>query len=339
MKAAVIDGYGGSDRLRVREVPDPGPPGSGQVLVRVVAASVNPLDWKIRNGSMRWVMPARFPLILGFDAAGEVLAIGPEVTRFQPGDLVFGNADVNRHGGSFAERVLMREAALTAKPDSLSFEEAAALPIAAQTALQSLRDKGEVVAKEKVLINGAAGGVGHFALQIAVALGARVTAVASGRNQEFLRQLGAHETIDYEDEDFTGRDEEWDVILDAAAKLQYADCEPVLARDGGVYVTTLSGPKHFVWIGLATLGGLFGQRKRARAIFLKPGAEDLATLARLCDQRKLRPHLAEIYSLERIAAAQDHSESGHVRGKVVVRVGEPTSRPPTGRTELAPGCR
>jgi len=320
MKAAVIDGYGGSDRLEVREVPDPQPPGPGQVLVRVRSASVNPLDWKVRNGGMRLLMPARFPLVLGFDAAGEVVAIGPEVTRFQPGDPVFGNADVSRHGGCFAELVLMREASLAAKPDFLSFEQAAALPVAGQTALQALRDTGELVAGEKLLINGASGGVGHFAVQIAVALGARVTAVASGRNQEFLRQLGAQETIDYEEEDFAGRDEAWDVILDAAATRQYADCEPSLARNGGIYVTTLPGPKHFVWIGLTALGSLFGQPKRARAIFLKHRAEDLEVLARMAGQGKLRPVLAEVYPLERIAAAQDHSESGHVRGKVVVRL-------------------
>lgn len=321
MKAAVIDGYGGSERVVIREVPEPGPPGPGQVLVRVRAASVNPLDWRIRNGSMRLLMPARFPLILGFDAAGEVAAIGPEVTRFQPGDPVFGGADVNRHGGAFAELVVMRDAALVAKPESLSFEDAAALPMASLTALQALRDQGELVAGEKVLINGASGGVGHFAVQIALALGARVTAVASGRNQEFLRQLGAQETIDYEEEDFAGRDEEWDVIFDAAGIRQYADCEPALARDGGIYVTTLPGPKHFVWIGLTTLGGLFGQPKRARAVFVKQRADDLEILVRLAAQGKLRPHLTEVYPLERIAAAQDHSESGHVRGKVVVRIG------------------
>ena len=319
MKAAVIDGYGGSDRLVVREVPDPGPPGPGQVLVRVRAASVNPLDWKIRNGSMRLVMPARFPLILGSDAAGEVVAIGPEVTRFQPGDLVFGGVDV-KHQGSYAELALLREAALAAKPDSLSFEEAAALPVAALTALQALRDKGELAAGEKLLINGASGGVGHCAVQLARTLGAQVTAVASGRNQDFLRELGAQETIDYAEEDFTGRDEQWHVILDAAATRQYTDCEPVLDRDGGVYVSTVPGPKLFVWIALTTLGGLFGQKKRARTILVKQRAEDLAVLARMADQGKLRPHLAEVYPLERIAAAHDHSESGHVRGKVGVRI-------------------
>lgn len=321
MKAAVIDGYGGSDRLEVREVPDPEPPGPGQVLVRVRAASVNPVDWKIRKGSLRLVMPATFPLILGYDAAGEVVATGPEVTRVQPGDPVFGGVDVKRTGGAYAELALMRDAALAIKPDALSFEEAAALPVAGLTALQALRDKGELAAREKVLINGASGGVGHLAVQIALALGAEVTAVASGRNQAFLRELGAGETIDYEEEDFTGRDEEWDVILDAAATRQYDDCEPVLSRDGGIYVTTLPGPKLVVWIALTALGGLFGQKRRARTILLKHRAEDLAVLARMVDQGRLRPHLAEVYPLERIGAAHDHSESGHVRGKVGVRIG------------------
>ncbi|HYX24324.1 MAG TPA: NAD(P)-dependent alcohol dehydrogenase [Thermoanaerobaculia bacterium] len=320
MKAAVIDGYGGSDKLVVREVPDPGPPGPGQVLVRVRAASINPFDRMVRSGKVRFLMPARFPLILGHDAAGEVAAIGPEVTRFQPGDPVFGGVDVKRHGGSWAELALIPEGSLASKPVSLSFEEAAALPVAALTSLQALRDKGGLSAGEKVLINGAAGGVGHCAVQVARALGARVTAVASGRNQQFLRELGADETIDYQEEDFTGRDEQWHVILDAAATRQYADCEPVLARDGGVYVSTVPGPKLFVWIALTTLGGLFGQKKRARTILVKQRAEDLAVLARMADQGKLRPHLAEVYPLERIAAAHDHSESGHVRGKVVVRI-------------------
>ncbi|HEX4963213.1 MAG TPA: NAD(P)-dependent alcohol dehydrogenase [Thermoanaerobaculia bacterium] len=320
MKAAVIDGYGGSDRLVVRDVPDPGPPGPGQVLVRVRAASVNPMDWKIRSGSMRLLMPATFPLILGYDAAGEVVETGPEVTRFQPGDLVFGGVDVKRHGGAYAELALMREAAITGQPGSLSFEEAASLPVAGLTALQALRDKGELVAGEKVLVNGASGGVGHFAVQIANALGAHVTAVASGRNQGFLRELGAGETIDYEAEDFAGRDEEWDVVFDAVANRQYADCEGVLAREGGIYVSTLPGPKLFAAIAFTTLGALFGQKRRARTIVVHHRSEDLDVLARLADQGKLRPHLAEVYPLERIAAAHDHSESGHVRGKIGVRI-------------------
>lgn len=170
MKAAVIDGYGGSDRLKVREVAEPGEPGPGQIRLRVRAASVNPVDWMIRQGSLRLVMPAKFPLILGHDAAGEVDAIGPEVTRFQPGDAVYGGIDLLRQGGSYAELALAREAALAIKPAALSFEEAAALPVAGLTALQALRDKGELASGERALINGASGGVGHLAVQIAAAL-------------------------------------------------------------------------------------------------------------------------------------------------------------------------
>jgi NADPH:quinone reductase-like Zn-dependent oxidoreductase len=320
MKAVVIDGYGGSEKLTLRELPDPDPPGPGQILLKVRAAGVNPLDWKIRKGSMRLLMPAKFSLILGFDVAGEVLEIGPEVTRFQPGDAVFGGVDVIRQGGSYAELALAREAALAMKPSSLSFEEAAAIPMAALTALQALRDKGELVAGEDVVVNGASGGVGHFAVQIARALGARVTAATSAKNLEFVRGLGAHEVIDYEEEDFAGRDQTWDVIFDAVAKYTYPDCEPVLARDGGIFVTTLGGPRLMIWIGVTALGGLFGQRKRARLVIIKYRAEGLAFLARLVEQGKLRPEIQKVFALEEIREAHELSETGHVRGKVVVTV-------------------
>ncbi|MFL6236461.1 MAG: NADP-dependent oxidoreductase [Thermoanaerobaculia bacterium] len=175
MKAAVIDAYGGSDRLQVREVPEPGEPGPGQIRLRVRAASVNPIDWKMRRGGLRFVMPAKFPLVLGYDVAGEVDAIGPEVTRFQVGDAVFGLVDPRSPGGAYAEMALARESSLAALPQSLSFEETAALPVAGLTALQALRDKGELVAGETVVVNGASGGVGHLAVQIAHTVGAQVT--------------------------------------------------------------------------------------------------------------------------------------------------------------------
>jgi len=321
MKAAAIDGYGGSERLVIRELPNPGPLGPGQVLVRVRAASVNPIDWKIRRGNLRLVMPARFPLVLGFDLAGEVVAIGPEVTRFEPGDEVFGGADPRSQGGSYAELTLARESELAAKPAALSFEEAAALPVAGATALQALRDKGELVAGETVLVNGAAGGVGHLAVQIAVALGAEVSGVASRTNLDFVRRLGASEVIDYEEEDFTGRDDEWDVIFDAVGNRSYRDAEPALSRNGGIYVSTQVRPRLLIDIALTTLGALLGQKKRARTIIAKPKTVDLTTLARMADQGQLRPAIQKVFPLTEIAKAHDLSESGHVRGKLVVRVG------------------
>jgi NADPH:quinone reductase-like Zn-dependent oxidoreductase len=323
MKATVIDGYGGSERLVVRDLPDPAPPGPGQVLVRVRAASVNPIDWKIRQGKLRLVRRARFPLVLGYDLAGEVVAIGPEVTRFEPGDEVFGGLDPRSPGGSYAELTLAREGELAPKPAALTFEAAAALPVAGVTALQALRGKGELVAGEKVLVNGASGGVGHLAVQIAVALGARVTAVASRRNLDFVRGLGAHEVIDYEEEDFTGRDDEWDVIFDAVGTRTYRDAEPALSRNGGIYVSTQVSPRLVIDVALTTFGGLLGQKKRARAILAKPKTEDLAVLAHLAERGGLRPEIQQVFALEELAQAHDLSESEHVRGKLVVRVALP----------------
>jgi NADPH:quinone reductase-like Zn-dependent oxidoreductase len=321
MKAVAIDGYGPSERLTVRDLPDPGPPGSGQVLLRVRAAGVNPIDWKIRGGSLRLVKPARFPLVLGFDVAGEVVEIGPEVTRFEPGDAVFGVVDLNGLGGSYAELALAREAALAPLPPSLSFEEAAALPVAGLTALQGLRDKGELVAGESVAINGAAGGVGHLAIQIAVALGARVTAVTSGGNLDFVRGLGAHEAIDYEEEEFTASDETWDVLYDLVGNRSFRDCEDVLSPDGGIYISTVVSARLILSAVATTVGGLLGQRKRARIAMVHHRAEDLAVLARLVEQRKLRPVIQEIFPLADVRQAHDLSETGHVRGKIVVSVG------------------
>jgi NADPH:quinone reductase-like Zn-dependent oxidoreductase len=323
MKAAVIDGYGGIERLQVREVPEPGEPGPGQVRLRVRAASVNPIDWKMRRGSLRFVMPAKFPLILGFDAAGEVEAVGPEVTRFQPGDAVYGGIDLRPHRGAYAERALAREAALAAMPRSLSFVEAAALPVAGLTALQALRDRGELAAGERALINGAAGGVGHLAVQIAATVGARVTGVAGARNLDFLHSLGAAEAIDYEEEDFAGRDDAWDVVFDAVGTRSYQECEPSLAHQGGIYVTTAVGPRPFLNAAFTALGGLFGQKKRARWITVRQTAEDLALLGRMVDQGRVRPAIQEVFPLARVGDAHALSETGRVRGKLVIELGEP----------------
>jgi NADPH:quinone reductase-like Zn-dependent oxidoreductase len=319
MRAAVLDGYGGSERLVIREVEAPRP-GPGEVLVKVAATSVNPIDWKIRAGHMRFVKRARFPVILGFDMAGEVVEIGPEVSRFAPGDAVYGLLD-SPLGGSYAEYAVARESSLAPKPDSLAFEEAAAVPLAGLTALQALRDRGELAPGEKLLVNGAAGGVGHFAVQIGAALGAEVTGVASARNRDLVLTLGASQMLDYEEVDFTGEDELYDVIFDAVAKLSFDDCAPVLSPDGGVYVSTLPSPRLLVWVALTTLGGFVGRRRRARIVFAHPSGQDLDVLGHLANIGKLRPAVGRVYPLEEIRRAHDASESGHARGKIVVRIG------------------
>ena len=244
MKAIVIDGYGGADRLRLDERPDPAP-GAGEVLIDVRAASVNPVDWKIRKGELRLFLRPRFPYIPGSDVAGEVAAVGPGVTRFKPGDAVVAFVDLKR-GGGYAERAVAKESAAALKAGSLSFADAACLPIAGCTALQALRDHGGLRAGGSALINGGAGGVGHFVVQIAKALGATVAATCGPSNVDFVRSLGADPVIDYSREEFPRRPERYDVILDAVARSSFAACRGVL-NPGGVYVTTVPDPSTLFW--------------------------------------------------------------------------------------------
>jgi NADPH:quinone reductase-like Zn-dependent oxidoreductase len=326
MRAAVIEEEGGNrdgDRLRVRDVPEPPAPAPGAVLLKVRAAGINPADWQRARRGVPFAWPSRLPRILGLDVAGEVEAIGPEVTRFAPGDAVYGLC-VPALGGSFAERVTARESALAIKPASLSFTEAAALPLAGLTALQGLRDRGQLAAGETVLINGAAGGVGHLAVQIARALGARLTAVASHGDLDFVRSLGAREVIDPEEEDFAGRDDAWDVILDAAGDHTFSDCEASLTGDGGIYVTTRVDPRTLLNVLFSSLGSWFGQKRRARWITARPNGDDLTLLARLADQGRLRPHVQDSFPLERVGQALEVGAEGGVRGKLVLRIGEET---------------
>jgi NADPH:quinone reductase-like Zn-dependent oxidoreductase len=358
MRAAVVTGYGGVERLELREI-DPPEPGSGQLLVRVRAAGVNPIDWKIRRGGLRLLLPARFPLVLGFDVAGEVAAIGPEVADFEPGDPVYAMLD-SRHGGGYAEYAVVGEAAAAPKPEALDWEEAAAVPVAALTALQALRDRPGLRPGQRVAITGAAGGVGHFAVQLAAALGARVTAVAAPDRQDFVRQLGAERAVDYSREDFTtlgegaadgaepgsgsrpggpdddgGRDGDdpedageggdagglYDVVFDAAGASSFAACEPALAA-GGVYVTTNPGPAIFLAQLRAGLAALIDRRhaRRATTFRVHPSGDDLADLAALIAAGRIRPVIERVYPLAEVRQAHAAGEAGHRRGKLVLRI-------------------
>jgi NADPH:quinone reductase-like Zn-dependent oxidoreductase len=318
MKAAVIRGYGGAERLEIRDMPRP-EPGSGQILIRVRAAGVNPIDWKIRQGKMRLVMPARFPLVLGFDAAGVVEAVGPEVPDFEPGDRVYACLD-QRHGGAYAEYALAAQAVTAAIPAALSFEEAAAIPLAALTALQALRDKANLQPGDEVLINGASGGVGHFAVQIARILGARVTGVASERQREMLLALGADRFLDYAQEDFTDGEETYRVIFDVAGNASFRECDFILA-ERGVYVTTQVGPASWLSSVKTRLTGLIEEKaRRASLIITRPDGADLEDISRWVEKGLLRPLIDQVFPLEEIRRAHEAIESGHTRGKIVIRI-------------------
>jgi NADPH:quinone reductase-like Zn-dependent oxidoreductase len=320
MKAAVIDDYGGIDRLRLRDVERPAP-AAGEVLIRVHAAGLNPVDWKIRRGMLRLVLWWRFPIILGFDVAGVVEAVGPSVTRFHPGDRVVAMLSARGHGpGGYAEYAVALESAAALKPESLSFEEAASLPVAALTALQSLRDLGRLEAGGSALINGASGGVGSFAVQLGRALGAaNITGVCGPGNLALVRSLGADTVIDYTRDDFTRRPEHYDVVLDAVAKSSFGACRRVL-NASGTYITTLPAPGPLVWTALRPAARLLGFRKRACFVVARPHGSDLEFLGRLANEGKLKPLIDGVFPLDQVAEAHRASETQRVRGKIVLRV-------------------
>lgn len=314
MRAAVIARYGPPNVFEIRDVPQP-EIGPGKVLVRVHAASVNPVDWRIRSGSLRFVLPTRLPLILGYDIGGVVAEVGPGVSEFKPGDEVFAYIDTFLRGGGYAEFASVSRRVLAPKPANLGFVEAAAVPLAATTALQALRDYGQIHSKSQVLVNGASGGVGTFAVQIAKMFGAEVTGVCGPNNVELVQQLGADRVVDYTKTDFTQESRQYDIVLDAVAKSSYTACRRVL-KPNGHYISTLPSPKQFLRQGLTWLLG--GQR--SHTFFARPDGGDLRHLKDLIESGKVRPIIDRTFSLEEVAQAHELSQAGHARGKLVLQV-------------------
>ncbi|HWW83274.1 MAG TPA: NAD(P)-dependent alcohol dehydrogenase [Vicinamibacterales bacterium] len=321
MKAIVFHQYGAPDVLKYEEVDKP-VPGDDQILLRVHAASVNPLDWHGMRGKpyiMRVASGLRQPKAnrLGTDVAGQVEAAGRNVTRFKPGDSVFG---VCR--GAFSEYACARESALTLKPDHVTFEQAAAVPVAAFTALQGLRDKGRLQSGQKVLINGAAGGVGTFAVQIARSLGAEVTGVCSTRNVDLVGSIGADSVIDYSKEDFTTSQQRFDVIFDCMGNHSLLACRRLLTPTG-TYVAVggpngpLMGPLAF-WMRVLVFSRFVSQ---TMLMFIaNPNRKDLAYMGELVETGKVSPVIERRYGLAEVPEAIRHLERGHARGKVIIAV-------------------
>ena len=314
MKAFVYEKYGPPETLRMKEVDKPAPV-AGEVLVKVLALSVNPADWHCMRGkplfshaTLGWLRPKH--RILGADIAGRVEAVGSGVTRFEPGDEVY--ADLADHGfGGFAEYVSVPADALAPKPANLSFEEAAAVPLAAVTALQGLRRHGEVQPGQKVLVNGASGGVGTFAVQIAKSYGAEVTAVTSTRNLDLVRSLGADHVVDYTTTDFARDGQRYDLILDAVGNRSAPDLKRALTESGKAAVIGFTSVAKL--IGLSLRGG-----KNIAMVLVHTAATDLELLSQLIEAGKVRPHIDRRYLFAEIPAAIAYLEEGHARGKVVV---------------------
>jgi NADPH:quinone reductase-like Zn-dependent oxidoreductase len=320
MKAIVYPKYGPPDVLQLKEVERPVPK-DGEILVKVLAASANPLDWHLMRaspffvrlgGGLRKPKDSR----LGADLAGRVEAVGTNVTQFQPGDEVFG-----AYAGSFAEYAAVPENRVALKPANSSFEQAAAIPVAAITALQGLRDTGQIQPGQKVLVNGASGGVGTFAVQIARAFGAEVTAVCSTRNVDMLRSIGADHVVDYTQEDFTRNGQHYDLIYDAVGNRSVSDYRRALNPNGTCAIAGFQSlPRLFGHMILGPLRSKIGNKKVGLMGTAKMNQKDLVYVKELVEAGKVVPVIDRRYPLRETAEAIRYLEEGHARGKVVITV-------------------
>ena len=328
MKAIVYCDYGSADVLKLEDIEKP-TPGDDDVLVRVRAAALNPLDWHYMRGTpyiMRMETGLRKPKVtrLGVDFAGTVEAVGKNVTQFKPGDDVFGGRT-----GAFAEYVTVRQdRSVVLKPQNLTFEQAASVPVAAITALQGLRDKGNVQPGQKVLINGASGGVGTFAVQIARSFGADVTGVCSTRNLDMVRSIGAGRVVDYTKEDFTLVDERYDVVLDNVGNRSLLDVRYVMNPEGKYILIGGGGPDDGRWIGplikpIEAVVLSWFVRQDMGMLLAELNKEDLTVLRDLMQAGKVAPVIDRTYPLSEVPEAIRYLETGRARGKVVITLEQP----------------
>jgi NADPH:quinone reductase-like Zn-dependent oxidoreductase len=322
MRAIVYHTYGSPDVLQLEEVAKPTPK-DDEVLIHVYAASANAADWHFLSADIFLVRlnagllkPKR--QILGADVAGRVEAVGSTVTQFQPGDEVFGDLSLSGRG-TFAEYVCAREDAVVVKPANVTFEEAASVPLAAVTALQALRDKGQIQSGQKVLINGASGGVGTFAVQLTKSFGAEVTAVCSTRNVDLVRSLGADHVIDYTQADFTTQGQRYDLILAANGYRSIFDYRRALTPEGRYVMTGGTMAQFGQAVLLGPLLSMTGKNKMGN-ILARPNQRDLVVIKELLEAGKVKPVIDRRYPLREVPDAMRYLGEGHATGKVVITV-------------------
>lgn len=314
MKAMQYKRYGDPSQLEWVEIERPSPSAS-QLLVKVAASSVNPIDWKMHDGSLRFVMPVKFPSIPGFDLAGEVVEVGEGVRTFRPGDRLFALLPGKRCGAC-AEYAVVEEQVAAPIPSEINGLEAAAIPLAATSALQALRDKAGLTPGQRLLIVGASGGVGHFAVQIAKAMGAHVTGVCSTQNVKMVDDLGADEVIDYLRQFDLSSGEGYDVILDCVVSKPFSEYKKAM-KPKAVYIALLPS---LSLMAQALLLPVYS-RRRIKLFMVKSSGEDLRYIAKLVEAGNLRPVIDSTYPLFDLATAHRKSQAGHVRGKIVIDIG------------------
>lgn len=313
MRAAIINKFGTPEVFEIKDVPVP-EVNNEQVMVRMKAASVNPVDWKHRYGNHKWLLGAKFPIILGYDGAGIVEKTGKLVRRFKKGDRVYFRSD-KKYGGTYAEYAVTSEKSLCRIPEALSFSEAAAIPLAALTALQALRDKGHIEKGKKVLINGAASGVGHFATQLVKHFQCICYAVASEKHKPLINDLQPDDYFDYTKENYLEKPGKYDIIFDVVGTDNFIRCRKKL-NPGGVYITTLPRLK---LLGHRFLS-IFSMNKKVRTLIMKPLGDDIAFINQLIDNGSFFVHIDKTFRLDEIVQAHQYSEKGHTEGKIVILI-------------------
>lgn len=313
MKAATIRKWGDPGVFQLEDIDEPIPQ-PNQIKIKVFASGINPVDWKHRYGTHRLILGSSFPIVLGYDVCGEVVEIGNEVSSFKPGDIVFGDLDV-KYGGGLAQYAIGSEQSFALKPENTSNEEAGAVSLAALTALQALRNKGRLTAGQTVIVNGASGGVGHLAIQIAKILGAKVIAVSSEKSKSFVESFKPDRYIDYTKEDILKSGIKADIFFDVAGNQSFLKTIHLLTK-GGVYVSTLPRVK----ILIHKLTQPFTSNKKVKTLLRKHNAEDMKLLSEWMKTRKLNVSVDQVFPLDKVREAHTAAEAGKISGKIVVSI-------------------
>ena len=313
MKAAIVRSWGTPEVFEIGEIQKPVPQ-DDQLLIKVYASGINPVDWKHRTGNHKYILGSPFPVVLGYDVCGEVVETGNKIRNFKTGDVVFGNLD-NKYGGALAEFAVGREHCFVHKPDNISVYEAAGVTLTALTALQALRDKAKLKSGQTVLINGATGGVGHLAVQIAKKMGAKIIAVSSSRNKEFIDRLKPDIFIDYTKEHILESKLKTDLFFDVTGNYSFLKTKHMLNKNG-TYVNTLPRPK----ILFHKLLQPFSNGKKVKTLLRNIVNEDLKTIAMWLENGDIKVEIDKVFALHEVASAHTYSENGHTRGKNIVTI-------------------
>ncbi len=313
MKAAIIKRWGSPEVLEIVDIPKPAI-SDDQLMIKVYSTGLNPVDWKQRKGNHKYILGSPFPIVLGYDVCGEVVEIGRNVTKFKAGDIVMGDLD-NKYGGASAEFAVGHEMCFAPKPKLQSINQSAATALASLTALQAMRDKAGLQKGQSILINGASGGVGHIAIQIARNLGAHVIAVASYRNKEFVRQFKPDIFIDYTSDNILDLSEKVDVFFDVVGNYSFLKTKKLL-KPGGTYVSTLPRPK----ILFHKIIQPFSSGKKVKTILRKQNRADLNQITQWIEKGLLKIEIDQTFRLEEISRAHEYGEQNRIRGKVVIEI-------------------